>query len=337
MRGRVTDVVQRACALTQAPYAACRSRAAFEAAIVQQQQVSFCGFTELPEAEQQAVVDYMLDKSNWARRTKNSKAAGTGGAGAGAGAGGEEADDAGAPGHVPLPAPPSKALVTQGGPGGAFVVPRPGLNGAVADALGGKTFVMTGLFPELGGGAGLDLGKGRCKAMIEAFGGKVTGSISGKTDYLVVGKAPGASKVSQAIAKGVPTLDIAGLKAVLEGPGASLDDAPAAHISEFSAGYKGNAKRLTAGAATALAIKAAKVPKVPKPKAAPAKSKKAKYDEEEEEDEEDDEDVPIAKKAKKAPAGKKKGKKAESEEEEEADDEEAAYVPKPSRSRAKRA
>jgi hypothetical protein len=40
------------------------SRAAFEAAIVQQQQVSFCGYTELPEAEQQAVVDYIMDKSN---------------------------------------------------------------------------------------------------------------------------------------------------------------------------------------------------------------------------------------------------------------------------------
>jgi hypothetical protein len=123
------------------------SRAAFEAAIVQQQQVSFCGYTELPEAEQQAVVDYIMDTSNWARRTKNSKAAGAGGAGAGAGAGGEEADDAGAPGHVPLPAPPSKALVTQGGPGGAFVVPRPGMNGAVADALGGKTFVMVRQWP----------------------------------------------------------------------------------------------------------------------------------------------------------------------------------------------
>jgi hypothetical protein len=31
--------------------------------------------------------------------------------------------------------------------------------------------------------------------MIEAFGGRVTGSVSGKTSYLVIGKSPGASKV----------------------------------------------------------------------------------------------------------------------------------------------
>ena len=45
---------------------------------------------------------------------------------------------------------------------------------------------MTGIFPELGGGGGLDLGKDRCKAMVEAFGGRVTGSVSGKTSYLIV-------------------------------------------------------------------------------------------------------------------------------------------------------
>ena len=68
------------------------------------------------------------------------------------------------------------------------------------------------------GGAGLELGKARCRAMIEAFGGRVTSAVSGKTDYLVVGKSPGAKKVSEAIAKGVPTVDIAGLKAVRRPP-----------------------------------------------------------------------------------------------------------------------
>lgn len=74
--------------------------------------------------------------------------------------------------------------------------------------------------------------------MIESFGGRVTGSVSGKTSYLVVGKAPGAKKVMEAAAKGVPTVDVAGLKRVLEGgaAGASLEDAPPAHIGEFSKG-----------------------------------------------------------------------------------------------------
>jgi hypothetical protein len=34
--------------------------------------------------------------------------------------------------------------------------------------------------------------------MVEAFGGKVTGAVSGRTHILVVGKEPGMSKVSQA-------------------------------------------------------------------------------------------------------------------------------------------
>ena len=62
-----------------------------------------------------------------------------------------------------------------------FQIPRPGVNGAVAGALDGKRFVLTGVFPELGGGAGLTLGKDKMKKMIESFGGKVTGSVSGKT------------------------------------------------------------------------------------------------------------------------------------------------------------
>jgi NAD-dependent DNA ligase len=69
-----------------------------------------------------------------------------------------------------------------------FVPPRPGLNGAKAHALAGKTFVLTGIFPEVGGGIGLNLGKDRLKDIITAFGGKVTGSVSGKTDVVVIGK-----------------------------------------------------------------------------------------------------------------------------------------------------
>jgi len=58
--------------------------------------------------------------------------------------------------------------------------------------------VLTGLFPEVGGGEGLQLGKERAKKMITSFGGKVTSAVSGRTDFLVVGKEPGFSKVSKA-------------------------------------------------------------------------------------------------------------------------------------------
>lgn len=44
----------------------------------------------------------------------------------------------------------------------------------------------------------MNLGKDRVKRMVEAFGGKVTGAVSGRTHILVVGKEPGMSKVSKA-------------------------------------------------------------------------------------------------------------------------------------------
>jgi len=38
-------------------------------------------------------------------------------------------------------------------------MPCPGLNGAQTGSLNGKTVVLTGVFPEAGGGMGLNLGK----------------------------------------------------------------------------------------------------------------------------------------------------------------------------------
>ena len=52
------------------------------------------------------------------------------------------------------------------------------------------------------------------KTFIEARGGKVTGSVSKKTSYLVAGEAAG-SKLDKANALGIPVLDEAGLKAMV--------------------------------------------------------------------------------------------------------------------------
>ena len=82
----------------------------------------------------------------------------------------------------------------------------------------------------------------RVKAIIESFGGRVTGSVSGQTSYVVVGKDPGATKVKAARERGIPTPDLLSLKSTVETPGASLEDAPAARITSFSKGYKGNGK-----------------------------------------------------------------------------------------------
>ena len=65
------------------------------------------------------------------------------------------------------------------------------------DALAGKTFVLTGTLPTLG--------RKECAALIEAHGGRVTGSVSKKTDYLVAGEAAG-SKLTKAQSLGIAIL-----------------------------------------------------------------------------------------------------------------------------------
>jgi DNA ligase (NAD+) len=52
---------------------------------------------------------------------------------------------------------------------------------------------------------------------IQSRGGKVTGSVSKKTSYVVAGDAPGAAKYDKAVDLGVPILDEAGFEALLSG------------------------------------------------------------------------------------------------------------------------
>jgi len=73
------------------------------------------------------------------------------------------------------------------------------------DRLAGKTFVLTGT---------LTLPRNRVKDMIHGAGGTVSSSVSGKTDYVVVGESPG-SKLKKAEELGVDTLDEDALLALL--------------------------------------------------------------------------------------------------------------------------
>jgi DNA ligase (NAD+) len=52
---------------------------------------------------------------------------------------------------------------------------------------------------------------------IQSRGGKVTGSVSKKTSYVVAGDAPGAAKYDKAVDLEVPILDEAGFDALLAG------------------------------------------------------------------------------------------------------------------------
>ncbi|MBU6316334.1 MAG: hypothetical protein KGR47_07480, partial [Acidobacteria bacterium] len=54
------------------------------------------------------------------------------------------------------------------------------------------------------------------EAAIKDRGGKSPGSVSAKTFAVVVGAEPGASKLTKAEALGIPVLDVAGFRHLLE-------------------------------------------------------------------------------------------------------------------------
>ena len=81
--------------------------------------------------------------------------------------------------------------------------------------------------------------------MVESFGGRVTSSISGRTDILIVGKEPGMSKVSKARAANITLMTLHDLKLGIEGGDVAAAVKPV-EISSFSAGFGGNGLALLA-------------------------------------------------------------------------------------------
>ena len=78
---------------------------------------------------------------------------------------------------------------------------------ATGTSLSGKTFVITGTLPTLG--------RKEATEYVESHGGKVTGSVSKKTDYLVAGESAG-SKLDKANALGIPVITEDELRAMAE-------------------------------------------------------------------------------------------------------------------------
>ena len=78
---------------------------------------------------------------------------------------------------------------------------------AAVGALTGKVLVLTGTLPSLS--------REEAKALVEAAGGKVSGSVSKKTDYVVAGEEAG-SKLEKAQGLGVAVIDEAQLRTLLE-------------------------------------------------------------------------------------------------------------------------
>ncbi len=79
---------------------------------------------------------------------------------------------------------------------------------AASQALAGKTLVVTGTLKEYS--------RAQIEETIKLHGGKVSGSVSKKTDYLVAGEDAG-SKLAKARELGVPVLDEASFQQLLSG------------------------------------------------------------------------------------------------------------------------
>jgi DNA ligase (NAD+) len=72
--------------------------------------------------------------------------------------------------------------------------------------LSGKTFVLTGTLP--------GMSRDEASALIEAHGGRTSGSVSAKTDYVLAGAEAG-SKLARAQKLGVPVIDLEGLRRLI--------------------------------------------------------------------------------------------------------------------------
>jgi DNA ligase (NAD+) len=109
--------------------------------------------------------------------------------------------------------PENRALVAKLKEVGVQTAADPAMAARAGDGLAGQTFVITGTLPSMS--------RERAEALIKAHGGKITGSVTKKTSYLLAGADPGGTKYNKAVELGVPLLDEAGLLGMVGGAAAS--------------------------------------------------------------------------------------------------------------------
>ena len=125
-----------------------------------------------------------------------------------------------------------------------ILIPVPGENGAIANSLlrdnsKPMTFVLTGIFPDLGGDRiGLMQGKDMAEKLIQRFGGVVRSAVSGATDVLLVGEEPGVSKLSAARTKA--NCKVLNLEHILDMIHGRSIEGKRLQIERFSTGFHGN-------------------------------------------------------------------------------------------------
>ncbi|WP_297634274.1 NAD-dependent DNA ligase LigA [Caldilinea sp.] len=112
--------------------------------------------------------------------------------------------------HAYFSVPANRALIEKFARLGVRVAERPpaAVEQAAGQPLAGLTFVVTGTLP--------GFTRTEVEEFIKAHGGKVAGSVSSKTSYVVAGEAAGG-KLTKAQQLGVPVIDEATLRAMAEG------------------------------------------------------------------------------------------------------------------------
>lgn len=107
----------------------------------------------------------------------------------------------------------------------------PDTEGPVSDVLKGKTIVISGNF---------SIPRDQMKKLIASHGGKNSGSLSGKTSFLLAGEKPGPEKMKKAEASGIPVLSEHDFRKMISGDGretgpGGIEDTSKAGIEEASA------------------------------------------------------------------------------------------------------
>jgi replication factor C subunit 1 len=119
------------------------------------------------------------------------------------------------------------------------------------------TFVITGVLDSLE--------REQAEDMIKSLSGKVTGSVSGRTDYLLMGGDAGTSKKAAAEAKGVSVIDEDGLFALIVARGGSYPDGSSGSSSSSSSSVDVPVATTAASADAAPATPGATVAAAPAP------------------------------------------------------------------------
>jgi len=112
--------------------------------------------------------------------------------------------------------PENRALIEKLKQVGVETAAQPTAAARAGDGLAGKVFVITGTLPSMT--------REQAEQLIKSHGGKVTGSVTKKTSYVLAGADPGGAKYTKATELDIALLDEAGLLALVGGPPANAED-----------------------------------------------------------------------------------------------------------------